>query len=218
MSVMGLFDNLTINAGVTLFEGDSSDNVVVNNTFTNNGQVRKSQAVTGTGLQVFGLTGLDIDVQTQGTLSTIQVDRVDSAHPQADFSGGGTFMMDHYYSIAPTGAGYSTEVCADYTDTELGTLTEANLRLCRWTGTGWSCPARGVNSATADNIVCADNVTTFSDWVIGAVNPTAITLNNLSAASQPNDLAPVVMLLAALLGMIGLFMAARYATAKRITD
>jgi len=35
-----------------------------------------------------------------------------------------------------------------------------------------------------NNAVCADNVTQFSDWTLGTVGPTAVTLNDLQAADR----------------------------------
>lgn len=218
MPAVGYFNDLTVNSGVTLVEADPSDNVVVLGALTNHGIIRKSQTVTA-GLQVFGLTNLDINVQTQGTLSALQVDRIDQPHPQENISGGGTFILDHYYTITPSGADYSAELCAQYTLDELGVLDGSKLRLCRWTGTSWSCAARGVNSATADNIICADNVTAFSDWVIGMVGPTAVTLTDLSATAKPIETTPLLILLATLFGLGGLTIALRRSVStKHISD
>jgi hypothetical protein len=51
------FNNLTVQNGVTLIEYVSSDNVTVSGTLTNDGVIRKTQAVSGAGDYSFGLAG-----------------------------------------------------------------------------------------------------------------------------------------------------------------
>jgi uncharacterized delta-60 repeat protein len=109
-----------------------------------------------------------------------------AAPPNANANGGSAFMLPRYYTLTPTGS-VNADVCLGYQDSELGSITESQLRLCRWTGTAWSCPARSISSSTATNMVCADGVTDFSNWALGAVGPTAVTIQGFSVASQPID-------------------------------
>ena len=114
--------------------------------------------------------------------SQMDVKLTKASHPNANAAGGGSLMLPRYYTLTPTDSAAAT-VCLGYQDSELGAITEAALRLCRWTGTGWSCPVRAASSSTANNTVCADGVNTFSDWTMGAVGPTAITLREFRAAA-----------------------------------
>lgn len=150
---------LLINANV-LFNLGSFDITTVG-TLTNNGTIRKTQAVAGTGAKTFGLAGrfsgadLTIDVVTQGTLSSLQVDRIDSNHPNA----AAPEQTGRYWIITPTGSGYSVNL----------TLPRDNAgapSVCRYTGAGttWDCDTI---SSTA-NSVTRNNVTTLSaPWAVG---------------------------------------------------
>jgi hypothetical protein len=104
-------------------------------------------------------------------------------HPQENAGGNGAKILDRYYTLTPTGDSYTASICFSYTDAELGELNESNLHLCRWTGSNWSCPNRGAGSNTT-NWVCADGVTTFSDWVMGDVGPMAVTLRSFTASGK----------------------------------
>ena len=102
-----------------------------------------------------------------------------TAHPQASAYTGfgyGSQVLDRYFAFTPNGdaAGYSVGLCLNYDDGEVTAAgaTESLLVLCRWAGTAWSCLPRAAGSDPAANLVCADGVTEFSDWVVaqGPVN------------------------------------------------
>jgi hypothetical protein len=95
------FNNLTVNSGATMDAG--SNTVTVNGTLTNNGVVRQSRAVGGPGLLTFNLTGVQVNVTTQGSLSGLQTDWVESDHPNSP-SG---YTAARYWSVTPTGSGYT---------------------------------------------------------------------------------------------------------------
>jgi hypothetical protein len=186
-------DRLVVTTGATLTMSGSGNLAVSSMDFVNGSVTRSSGAVTqedraisGTGVLTYGLAAATVDVQTLGSLSSLQIVRTESAHAQENANGGGANILDRYYTLTPNGSpgSFSVEICLDYTDAELGGLNESSLRLCRWTGSEWTCPDRGTNSSTTENRVCADNVGTFSDWVIGAVGPNAITLHGLSAEGR----------------------------------
>jgi hypothetical protein len=134
----------------------------------------------------------------------IDVKLTRSAHPDANAAGGGNLMLDRYYTITPLPAsGIDAIVCLGYKDSELGTISEANLRLCRWDENipGWICSERDAISSTATNQVCAAGVTQFSDWVVGAVSATAIHLERIEARSaNPGGL--VLVLLIPVVGLV----------------
>ena len=187
-------DDLVVATGGTLDLGGSANLTVSGMDFVN-GTVNRSSSVvssetrsiSGAGTQTYNLADGTVDVQTLGTLSSLQVQRTESAHAQENANGGGANILDRYYTFTPNASpgSFSVDICLSYTDAELGGLTEANLRLCRWTGSAWTCPVRGTNSDTTANRVCADGVTQFSDWVMGGVGsdggPTAVILASLTA-------------------------------------
>lgn len=168
------FYNLTVNSGVVLVETVSADNATVSGTLTNNGTIRKSQSVSATGIKTFGLAGafnganLSIDVTTQGTLSNLQVDRIDSNHPNAATPQ----QTGRYWSITATGSGFTTNL----------TLPRNNAgtpSVCKYlnSGTNWSCVA----ASDTPNSVTRNSVSSYSDWAVGKDAPTAATLTNFSA-------------------------------------
>ncbi|MEI6786125.1 MAG: Ig-like domain repeat protein, partial [Verrucomicrobiota bacterium] len=101
------FDNLTVTAGTTLIETETSDSVLVQGTLLNQGVIRKTQPVTIVDSYYFGLAGnygvgLEIDVTSLAglnPLTAIQVDRVDTNPPNAP----GTNVTGNYWTITPTG-------------------------------------------------------------------------------------------------------------------
>ncbi|HIE57269.1 MAG TPA: hypothetical protein EYP88_03435 [Anaerolineales bacterium] len=183
----------------------TADNATVNGILTNNGVIRKSKSGLTAGSTTFGITGASINVTTIGNLSTLQVDRVGSAHANEDQNGGGADMLDTYFALTPDAfdQSFDLELCLSYTDAELATATVANeddVRLCRWTGSAWDCPLRAGSSSSATNTTCAVNVDTFSDWTIGEVGPTAVRVQTLEAqteAGTPGGLLALAALVAA---------------------
>ncbi|MCX6028586.1 MAG: hypothetical protein NT169_04695 [Chloroflexi bacterium] len=177
-SVATTFNNLTVNSGVTLVETVSADNVTVAGTLTNSGTIRKTQSVSGAGSKTFGLAGryngadLSVNVTTQGSLSQLQVDRVDSNHPNAVAA----TQTGRYWSITPTGSSYTIDLTLPHNVSTPGT----NAYVCRNTGgTNWMC---GRTSATA-NTVTRTELTTLSDWAVGdsSKGPLAVRLANFQA-------------------------------------
>ena len=167
---------LLVNSNV-LFNLSSFDATTVG-TLTNNGTIRKTQAVSGTGAKTFGLAGrfnganLTVNVATQGTLSSLQVDRIDSNHPNA----AAPEQTNRYWIITPTGTGYSVNL----------TLPRDNANApsaCRYTGTGtvWDCD---LSSSTA-NSVTRNNVTALSPWAVG---DNAIIAPSIAEAFSPTTI------------------------------
>jgi hypothetical protein len=195
-NVATTFYNLTVNSGATLVETAAANNVTVANTLTNNGTIRKSQSIGGTGSYTFGLAGgpvnganLNINV-TADSFTSIQVDRKDSQHAYytgtSEQSGVG---YARYWTITPTGSGtVNLTLPANFT-------TGSNSKVCRYTGgggNGWDCAM----SSYTSNSITRDGVSTFSDWAAGNVGPTAITLSSLTAASPLPASLPVLGLVA----------------------
>lgn len=180
------FYDFTVNYGAIVSETVTADNGSIAGELINDGVIRKSKSGLGSGTTSFGLTGAVINVFSPGSLTALRVDRVGWAHPQENYQGGGGYILDTYFDLSPNGSVGNAELCLAYTQGEFDAngngITEQNLRICRWTGSGWSCPSRGANSSTVTNRVCADSVSGFSDWVIGQVGPLSIELIELQAA------------------------------------
>lgn len=166
------FPYLTVNNGVTLVETVSADNVTVTN-LTNSGTIRKTQSVGGTGAFTFGLASaynganLAIDVTTVGTLSNLQVDRIDADAPNSN----ATQQTGRYWEITETGAGFAANLTLPH--------NVATPSVCKYLGAGnsWSCLA----DATLANAVTRNNITDFSIWAVGNNAPTASSLLKFTA-------------------------------------
>ena len=143
--------NLTINGALERGTGSTS---------------HETHNIDGTGLQTFPVAGLTVNVKTPGSMTSLLVQRSDSAHPQENAGGNGAQTPDHYYTLTPNAGGYQADLCSSYTAAEISGLSEDSLQLCRWDGAAWVCAARGASSSASSNQVCADGISAFSDWVI----------------------------------------------------
>jgi hypothetical protein len=144
------------------------------------------QSITGTGTTNLLGQASYVNVNTLGALTGLTLRSYpDTAHPQEDFASGGDNILDRYYTLTPNAgaSGYNLELCLEYDENDVPSgFTEDQLRLCRWSGTGWICFSRSSSSDTNSNLVCAAGVTAFSDWVIGAnVGPNAIEVLDFQA-------------------------------------
>lgn len=209
-SVATTFNDLTVNAGTTLVESASANNVTVSGTLTNNGVIRKTQSIPSTGVYTFGLAGgpinggvVSINVITD-SFTSIMVSRVDQNHPfrTGDESNPGV-GWGVYWTITPMGSGgVNLTLPTSFTPDE-------NDKLCRHTGgggAGWDCAA---SSYTA-NTITRDGVTVFSDWAAGNdVGPTVVTLTRVAARSSGPWLPAAALVAAAVLAGGGLLLARR---------
>ncbi len=189
LNVSTTFNNLTVNSGVILVETVSADNATVSDTLTNSGTIRKSQSVSEAGSKTFGLTGVTLNVTTQGSLSNLQVDRIDSNHANAT----SYQQTGKHWAITPTGNSFTVDI----------TLPHNNLSdpsACRYTGTGWSCGRTSFTSST----VTRSSVTELSDWAVGDGVPTSVTLSSLTARSPTSQATFFRWQWLALAGAVGL--------------
>ncbi len=90
----------------------------------------------------------------------------------------------------------ATTITLYYTDNEFndsGIASEDNLALAAWDGSGWHVYSRGAGSDAASNKVTADNITSFSDWVIidATDPPLPVVLSAFYAEFNANELAIV---------------------------
>ncbi len=176
--------NFALN-GQVIVPGGFTLNINSASTFRGAGSLsQETRLISGSGLQSYPVAEVTADVTTQGSLASLMVARTESPHPQENSDGQGNKRLDRYYTFTPDAGGYTVNICAGYTEAELGALVEDNLRLCRWSGSAWGCLARGAGSSTAANRVCADGVTTFSDWVLSAgEEPSTLTANTAGSGS-----------------------------------
>ena len=157
LNVGTFFDDLTVFTGTTLIETVTDDNAIVAGTLTNNGTIRKSQTVDATGLQVFGLTDVEMNVTPYGGSShpvTVNWISGNHAHATARIGNGS------YFNITNTG-GDTVALTLPHT---FGAV--ANVRACRYTGTGttgWECGEDADNSNDGATVTRL-NVLAFSDW------------------------------------------------------
>jgi uncharacterized repeat protein (TIGR01451 family) len=169
LNTLTFFDDLTVYTGTTLIEAVTDDNALIQGTLTNYGTIRKTQLTASPGAYNFGLAGefagadIDSTVTTLGSLSALQVDRIDAAHANAP--AGQTTAV--YWTITPTGAGYTAELTLPHAG-----VTDATV--CRYgVGDGvWDC-AYSAHDATT---VTRRGVIAFSDWAVFASQTTTTTL------------------------------------------
>lgn len=170
------FNNLTINSGTTLVESTAADNVTVGGTLTNNGTIRKTQSIAATGSKTFGLTAAEVNVTTQGSLTSLQVDRIDSNHPNAN----SYTQTGKYWTFTPNAGGYTLNMTLPYGS------ADTNDKVCRHDGGGtWSCAA---DSFVANTSVTRNDVSQLSDWAVGDDVPTApdLTITKTVDDDTPN--------------------------------
>jgi hypothetical protein len=119
----------------------------------------------------FGASGVQLTIDTVGTLSCINVAFVNGEHSNATDN-----IAAPYVTISP--------VPVEATDFEVSmTLLHpnyANPQICQYPGNmggyGWYCTRLGFD----DHTVWRGDITSFSDWAVGDnVGPTAVTLNAL---------------------------------------
>lgn len=199
------FNNLTVGTGTILEEASPTDNATVNGTLTNNGTIRKSQSISGTGLKTFGLTGIKIDVTSHSGLSNLQVDRIDSDHTHKTTLIG----LGKYWTITATGSGDTVSITLPHG------FSGNNVRACRYTGsgpTGWDCGTDAENSNTSTEVT-RTGVTEFSDWAAGDnVGPNTIALRSLNAIAAAPDTLPILLpVLASVMLGVGLLACRRRA-------
>lgn len=124
---------------------------------------------------LFGASGVQLTIDTVGTLSCINVAFVNGEHSNATDN-----IAAPYVTISP--------LPVEATDFEVSmTLLHpnyANPQICQYPGNmggyGWYCTRLGFD----DHTVWRGGITSFSDWAVGDnVGPTAVTLNALLTTS-----------------------------------
>ncbi|MBI5563752.1 MAG: hypothetical protein HY870_02580 [Chloroflexi bacterium] len=119
----------------------------------------------------------------------------------------GAGEMPIHWTISATGGIYDMDLTLCYTDAELAAagadVTEDNLSLYRYEGSGpWTLVGADVRDP-ATNCVTKRNVTAFSSWTLGGATPTAIGLESLAAGPTGSTNAIALSLPLAVLGITG---------------
>lgn len=113
-----------------------------------------------------GLTSVNVNVTTQGSLSQVQVDRVDQSHPNAN----ALTATGRYWTITLTGAGYTV----DLTLLRPAAVT-TNVLACRNDASEWNCAC----SASTATTITRSGITHLSDWAVG-MGATVLTIQEVA--------------------------------------
>ena len=148
-------NDLEVGAGTLLVETETPDHAILDGQLVNNGTVRKTRSVTG-GNNTFGLTGVETNVSEPGSLTEIQVDRIDREHPNAF----GSARTGRYWAITPTGASFDLDLTLVH-----DVSPDSDAEVCRFVApaTPWDCE-RDTSTPTT---VTRNGVTQLSDWAVG---------------------------------------------------
>ncbi len=177
--------------GTTLIETLEADNINVTSGIQNDGVIRKSKTITGTGSYTFGLASLftltdllTVNVGSRGTLSRLQVDFVAGNHPHTKGTSASGTGFGNYWMITPTGGGYNLDITLPFDSAAHPDDTLAQV--CRYvSGPLWDC-ARNSSTPTTTTRSEIAPFTSPSDFALGyTVDPTVIQLAQLSV-DQPS--------------------------------
>jgi PKD repeat protein len=156
LNVTTNFYDVVVNSGTLVVETVAANNGHINGTLTNQGVIRKTQAIGGSGNVGFGLTGVTLNVTDQGSLSSVQVDRVGGNHPQAD----NQTATGQYWQMTPEGGGYTVDLTLPHS-----LVDHEDALACRYTGSDWDC---GRSSSTATTVTRAGVDQLSDDWAVGS--------------------------------------------------
>jgi hypothetical protein len=123
-----VFAGLTVAGGSTVVQAGPASNVTVTGPLVNDGELAKGQAVGEPGLYDFGLTGAQVRVESVGTLSSLEVSRVDTDPPGATAG----VRTGRYWTIVPNeGAGdYSADLTLPQAVTSRLTVQNTRMQKC----------------------------------------------------------------------------------------
>ncbi|MBN2149399.1 MAG: S8 family serine peptidase [Anaerolineales bacterium] len=149
------FYNITVGSAVTL---TTSSNVTLSGTLNNLGWTKETKSVSG--IVSYGLANITVQVNTQGTLSTLVVARRDQDHPHANFN----TQTGRYWRITPSGGDFSVTMTLPHDDLDYPQVS-------RYLGAGtWDF----VSVSSTTSTVTRSGITAFSDWAAGNYSPDAV--------------------------------------------
>jgi len=189
---------------------------------TNSGTVRATRNSPGASSTYFGLAGGPNDgfvVQPlTGGFSQLILDWHGSDHAfKTGTSVNSGVGWGEYWILSVTGS----DTARVTIPTRLFT-PGANSKVCyHVASTTWNCAMTSYDAVSTPNTVTRNpvSISTNLAFAAGNVGPTAVTVRDLSATPKPIEMSPVLSALAALLGVGGLIITARYSLShKRVSD
>jgi hypothetical protein len=138
---------------------------------------RVLKSVTGTGEILFGgKVRAKIDVTNLGSLSEIDI----TVHENESHSGAPS-TVKRWYSITPTGSGFTCDVTLSYKDAELNGEDEGTLNMYRWDGSAWEGPKASSANSVTENWLTVDDQNSFSDWILDSDGNLPVELTSFTA-------------------------------------
>lgn len=134
-------------------------------------ETQETQPVAGTGPITFDALDITLDVQVQGSLSSVQIVRTEEVHDHATPA-----FEPGYWFVRPNGdaAGYSVDMTFPHDGL-------SDPYLCRYTeADGWDCDRDTFDTSS----VTRYGVSAFSDWAVGNDVPTVLQIRTLIARSK----------------------------------
>jgi hypothetical protein len=150
-------------------------------------------------------TGAIIEVTNDGTdLDCLEAVLVGGNHPNAT----PPLQVGEYWQLE----GYQSDQTTPATDNYLVNLTltapftpDSDDKLCRWSGTAWSCAMTSFTGTT----ITRNNVAAFSDWVTGdETGPLAVTMGG-SGATIPARGGVLLVVVGLAIGLTGVWLRRR---------
>ena len=155
--------------------------------------IQETQSIAGTGDRYFSLVGITVTVQTQGSLTSLQVVRYEHDHPNGTFYSAGNEVYGtktgRYWEINPNNPGYTVNLTLPH-----NSVPEDKDKVCRWTGTStiWDCAANGYDAV--QGTIWRDGITQLSEWATGNnVGPTVVGLKDMTATSGGDKIMPAIL-------------------------
>lgn len=145
--------DLEIQPGGMLIEADGTV-LTVTGELVNSGTLRCIRSVAAPGPIDFSLTSASLVIDTQGSLSSVQVDRMDSDSPAASLP---ELETGTYWDISATGTDFTASLTLPYNSAQV-----SDPMLARYDGARW-VSARSSMTATH---VTLSGVQQFSPWTV----------------------------------------------------
>jgi len=149
------FNNLEVGPGTLLVETEVNDRVILEGLLINYGTIRKSKPIFG-GAVTFGLTAVEMNVTSTGSLTGVQVDRIDCPHPDVF----GEAWTGRSWEMTPSGAGFQLDLTVPH-----DVSPDSDALVCRFLAPSspWDC----ARSSSTASTVTREGLTLLSDWAAG---------------------------------------------------
>ncbi len=165
------------------------------------------------GAQTFNFTAsantLTVNVNNANGLKCITIEEMGPGVNHLLETGTGTgvgLQTNNWWHISGNiNSGFNVDLTIPYGN------ADGNSRLCKWPGnlggSGWDCDDGTNTTFVANTSVTRSGLTSFSDWAVGdKVGPTAVTLQDITAASGAGGMTAVFAALSLALGSFWLWL------------